>query len=197
MMSRLGGWLLIVALAFALGACSVRKMVDRMVSDEDRALAMGVLEDIRTGDATGFEAVLAPDIKADSLPQLASATGYFPASPGTTEIIGYSTNSNYSNGVTTRSKSFTLITTDQKTWTTTQLAFAGQDGPLRLTGWNVTGSQTKPDAVRTLETLDTALPIAGAIVLLCAIGLIVLIVVLVRRSRRRAWEREHAFRRPD
>lgn len=190
MMNRLGGWLLIAVLALALGGCSMRKMVDRMVSDEDRALAMGVLEDIRTRDASGFEAVLAPGIKADSLPQLASAANYFPASPGTTEIISYSTNSNYENGTTSRSKSFTLITTDEKSWTTTKLEFAGQDGPLQLTSWNVTGSPTKPDDLKMLETLDTVLPVAGAIVLLFGVGLIVLIILLVRRSQRRARERD-------
>lgn len=190
MMNRLGGWLLIAALALALGGCSIRKMVDRMVSDEDRTLAMGVLEDIRTRDATGFEAVLAPEIKADSLPQLANAANYFPASPGTTEIISYSTNSNYNNGTTTRSKSFTLMTTDEKTWTTTKLEFAGEDGPLRLTGWNVTGSPTKPEDLKVLETMDRVLPVAGAIVLLFGVGLIVLIIVLVRRSQRRARERD-------
>ena len=194
MMGLLGRWLLIASIALALGGCSLRKMVDGLVSDEDRALAMGVIEDIRTRDATGFDEILAPGIKADSLPQLATAAGHFPASPGKTEFIAYSTNSNYENGKSSSSKSFTLVTTDEKTWTTTKLEFRSDGGPLLLTGWNVEGSQSKPADLEALETVDKVLPIVGMILLIFAIGLIALIVILVRRSQRR--DRELGIRPP-
>lgn len=193
-MGGLARWLLIASIALALGGCSFRKMVDRLVSDEDRALAMGVIEDIRSRDATAFDAILAPEIKADSLPQLAAAAGYFPATPGKTEFIAYSTNSHYENGKSSSSKSFTLVTTDEKTWTTTKLQFESHGGPLRLTVWNVEGSPTKPADLQTLETVDKVLPIVGMIILIFAIGLIALIVVLVRRSQRR--DRELGIRPP-
>lgn len=183
------GLILAMAIAILCGGCSMRGMVNKMVSDEDRALAMRVLGDIRSGQSAKLKPLLAPEIWAESENEIAQAPGQFPTAPGSTEFISYSTSSNYENGKTTQAKSFTLVTTDQQIWTTTKLEFRGSGGPLQLTAWQVNGAREKPADLKTLEAIDKVLPIIGIVVLLFVIGLIVLIVFLVRRSSRRDRER--------
>ena len=178
-----------MAAALLCGGCSMRGLIDKMVSDEDRALAMRTLDQIRKVDAASLTPLLAPEIRASSQGELIKAKSEFPAAAGSTEIVAFNTSSNYTNGVTSKSKSFTLVTTDQQLWTTTTLQFQGNDGPLMLTGWRVVGAKEKPAELQFLDTMETVLPIVGIVVLLFVVGLIALIVFLVRRSQRKARER--------
>lgn len=178
-----------LAVALICGGCSMRGFIDRMVSDKDRALATGVVEALRSGDGKRLEELFDPEIRESSLSQIPQLPTQFPTTPGKTEIVAFNSSSNYVNGTSSESKHFTLVTTDEKLWTTTNLQFASDGGPLRLTAWKVTNAREKPSELQMLDTMDTVLPIAAVVGLLLLAGFVVLIIVLVNRSTRRDRER--------
>ena len=177
---------LLLFLTLFVGACSPRSAIDAFSSPEDRAFAQDFVAKMRRGDVKSLQPMFDPGVWRESESQFAGAQRLYPASQGTTELIGYQFNTNSTNGVTTRVKNYTLVTHDTSTWTTTLIQTrSDQDGPDRIVGWNVNGGPEMPPIYRQYQSMEAAVPWmrAGvAVGLLAAAGLA---FWLIRRSRRK------------
>lgn len=176
-------WLVIL---LVLGACSMRSAINSLSSPEDRAFAQDFVQKMRSGDSKSLQSAFDPGVWQQSAPQFAQARSFYPPTPGTTELIGYHIATNTTNGATTQTKDYTLVTHDDSHWTTTVIRTQSNGGaPHRIVGWNVTGSREMPDLYRQYQAMESAIPWfrAGGLVVVLAAG--ALIFWLVRRSRRR------------
>ena len=178
-----------ILFALCLAACSMQGMIETMTSEEDRAMAQQFVSDIRSGNSDGLEAVVAPDLWKNSQADFESAVNLFPEQTGETSIIAYSMNSDGLGDGARTEKEFTLVTTDDSHWTTTRFTMLQEGGDPVITQWSVEGSGEPPADMEVMENVGAVFMWAGIILLLILVGIIVLIVWLVRRSRRKDEER--------
>jgi hypothetical protein len=178
-------------LAFGLlllaAACSLRGAIDRLVAPEDKAFAMGFVDEVRRGEMEKLRAQLDPNdpkLWATSLEGLPRARALFPVGVGETRLISYNVATSVGGGSRSTSRSFVLVTTDGRHWTKTNLATFSQGGPQKIVGWNVQGLAEPPPELVLMDGWEKALPWirAGAALIVALAGL--LIWWLVRRSRR-------------
>ena len=183
-MASLMRWLLPCFLVLA-ASCSVQGTIERFTSPEDRAFAQRFVENVRTGNEEALKPEFDEALWAKSRAELAKARLLYPPGKGETKLIGFNLSSNFSNGASSTSKQYILVTTDERHWTTTRVATLATDGPARIVEWNVSGSGEPPPELVTYERMERIAPWAqgGLVVALIAFGL--LIFWLVRRSRRR------------
>lgn len=180
-----------VILLFAglFAACSMQGMIETMTSEEDRAMVQDFVDNIQAGDSAALEAMVDPEIWKESAGQWEQAASMFPEGESETRIIAYSMRSNSLDEGARTEKEFTLITTDETLWTTTTIATLQDGGPQRIISWNVESSREPPAELETMETVGKVLMWVGVFALIFVVGIVVLIVVLVRRSNRKKRER--------
>lgn len=175
--------------AAALAACSMQGMIDRMVSDEDKAFVDDFIEDIRGGDLAGLETVVDPDIWKESADQFAQAASEFPEGEVENQIVSYSFNSQSLGDNAPTNKEFTVVTSGDDHWTITRIGTYQRGGAPTVTSWSVEGTDEPPAELEALDTVGKVFMWAGIIFLAFVAFLIWLIVFLVRRSRRKGRER--------
>lgn len=180
---------LTLGLLLFAAACSLRGAVDRLVAPEDRAFALGFVDEVRRGEMEKLRAQFDPNdpkLWATSLGGLPRARELFPVGLGETRLVSYNVSTTVAGASRSTSRSFVLVTTDGKHWTKTNLATFAQGGPQKIVGWNVQGLAEPPPELVLMDGWDKALPWirAGAGLIVALAGL--LIFWLVRRSRRRA-----------
>ena len=177
---------LILCFLILTASCSVQGAIERFTTPEDRAFAQRFVENVRTGNEEALKPEFDEELWAKSRAELARARPLYPPGKGETKLIGFNLSSDFTNGASSTSKQYVLVTTDNRHWTTTRVATLARDGPARIVEWNVSGSGEPPPELVTYERMERIAPWAqgGLAVLLVAFGL--LIFWLVRRSRRRA-----------
>jgi hypothetical protein len=178
-----------ILFALCLAACSMQGMIETMTSEEDRAMAQQFVADIRSGNSDGLEAVVTPDLWKSSQADFEGAANLFPERPGETNIIAYSMNSDSLGDGARTEKIFTLVTTDDTHWTTTRFTTLQEGGDPLITEWSVEGSSERPADLEAMENVGAVFMWVGITLLLILVGIVVLIVWLVRRSRRKDQER--------
>lgn len=175
----------IAGLAMAmLAGCSLQSTIDAMVSDDDRAMVEDFIEDVREGNLDDLRDEVDPDIWEDSEPQLEQAASLYPEREGETRIYSYSVNSNIDGDGRRTTKEFSAVTTDDDHWTITEIETLAIDGRQRITSWNVEGFDEEPADLEAMEQIGNVMLWGSIIGLLFVIGIVVLIIWLVRRSRR-------------
>lgn len=179
---RLGAALCVMLLM--LPACSLRSMVDKLMTPEDRAFVTKFNDDMRAGNVDGIVKVLSPDIIEASVPQIVIAKTLYPESAGTTEVVTVNKSFNSTNGRTENRKEFVLVTGDGKRWTRLEIIKFSDGGPEKVIGWDVKPFDEAPPELAALEAWDRYAPMVIGISLLVVVGFIALIWYLVRRSRR-------------
>ncbi|QLC23818.1 hypothetical protein HFP57_01395 [Parasphingopyxis algicola] len=180
---------IVLLAASLLAACSMQGMIETMTSEEDRAMAQEFVDNIRNRNDAGIEAMVDPDLWKSSADQFAQAAELFPDGESETKIIAYSMNSNGLGENARTVKDFTLVTTDERHWTTTRFSTFQQGGDPVITSWNVEGSGEPPADLEVMETVGNVFMWAGIVALLIFAGIVALIVWLVRRSKRKDRER--------
>lgn len=178
-------YLMAVMALGVLTACSMDSMIETMTSEEDRAMAREFVDNIRTGDSAGIEPMVDPEVWRNSAQQFEQAAGLFPDGEVETRIIAYSMNSDGLGEGARAEKEFTLVTTNEQHWTTTRFSTVQQGGDPVIVSWNVDGSSEPPADLEVMETVGSVFMWAGIVALVIFVGIIVLIVWLVRRSRRK------------
>lgn len=178
--------LVILLFASLVTACSMQGMIETMTSEEDRAFAQSFIDNIQAGDSATLQEMVDPDLWKESAGQLQQAAALFPEGDSETQIIAYSMNSDGLGEFARTEREFTLVTTDQTHWTTTRIKTFQEGGDPVIISWNVDGSSERPADMEMMENVGTVFMWAGIIALLIFVGIIVLIVWLVRRSRRKA-----------
>ena len=182
------GWArhLVLLMLLALGACSMQAAIDKMSSPEDRAFAIRFVDQVRSGDEEALKPHFDPELWAKSRGQLAQARPLFPPGRGSTRLIGYHIATSVTNGASSTTKDYILVTTDQTHWTRTRVVTLAEGGPARVVEWSVNGFAEPPPELKMYESMERLAPWlqAGALILL--VGGIGLVWWLVRRSRRRA-----------
>ena len=163
----------------------MRGAVQAMTSPEDRAFAQEIVESLRSGDEARLQRHFDPELWTQSAKQLSSVPAMFPQVSGETEITGFSTSTNVANGATERSRQFTLVTHGGGRWTVTSFRTHSRGGPDRIVQWQVVPHDSEPPELTMLNAMDSALPWIWGILLVLAGGFTLLIVWLVRRSRRK------------
>lgn len=181
--------IIVLFAAGLLAACSMQGMIETMTSEEDRAMAQEFVDNIRNRNGAGLEAMVDPDLWKSSAEQFAEAAELFPDGEGETRIISYSMNSNGLGDNARTEKDFTLVTTDERHWTTTRFSTLQQGGDPVITSWSVEGSGEPPADLEVMENIGAVFMWAGIVALLIFVGIVALIVWLVRRSRRKDRER--------
>lgn len=176
---------LLCCLLLAAG-CTVQGAIERLSSPEDRAFAQRFVENVRSDNEEALKPQFESGLWGESRAQLPTARALFPSGKGETKLIGFNISTNVTNGASSTRKEFTLVTTDRKRWTVTQLVTLAEGGPARVIGWNVNGFTEPPPELKMYEQMERLAPWfqAGALILLVGAGL--LVWWLVRRSRRRA-----------
>lgn len=177
-------YLAIFAMLF-VAACSLEGAIDAMTSEEDRAMALEFVDNIRHRDAEALRAVVDPQLWAQSAGQFEQAAALYPAEEGETRFIGYSVHMDSMDDGARTEKEFTLVTTDERHWTTTRFSTVQAGGAPVVVAWNVEGSDQPPQELEAMETVGTVFMWMGIIGLVVVIGLVVLVVWLVRRSNRK------------
>ncbi|HEX8622983.1 MAG TPA: hypothetical protein VF718_13535 [Allosphingosinicella sp.] len=183
------GWgrhLVLLALLTFAAACSMEAAIEKLSSPEDRAFAMRFVEEVRGGDEAALKPQFDPGLWAKSRDQLALARPLFPRGEGRTRLIGYRVATDVTNGESSTTKEFTLVTTDQARWTRTRMVTLARGGPARVVEWNVDGFDEPPPELEMYESMERLAPWLQAGALIGLIGGIALVWWLVRRSRRRA-----------
>lgn len=186
MVSSLVRNLVILLFASLATACSMQGMIEAMTSEEDRAFAQSFVDNIQAGDSAALQEMVDPELWKESAGQLEQAATLFPDGDSETQIIAYSMNSDGLGEFARTEREFTLVTTDQTHWTTTRLKTFQEGSDPLIISWNVDGSSERPADMEMMENVGTVFMWAGIIALLIFVGIIVLIVWLVRRSRRNA-----------
>src|SRR5688500_14028791 len=128
---------LLVAALLLVGGCTMEAAINRLSSPEDRAFAQRFVDQVRRGEAEALAPHFEPDLWLKSRGQLTRARSLFPPGEGTARLIGFHISGNVTNGVSTTSKQFVLVTTDGSHWTETMIATLARDGPARVVAWNV------------------------------------------------------------
>ena len=178
--------MLLLGALFLASACSMETALDRLVSTEDRAFAERLVADLRRGDAQALKPQFDPELWIKSADQLSKVPSYFPEARGTTRLIGFNVATNVSNGRSTTTKQYILITSAGRHWTRTRIVTLAQNGPARVVQWNVDRFNEPPPELRLYESWERAVPWVQAGLAIVLIGFTALIWWLVRRSRRRA-----------
>ncbi len=173
----------------ALTACSMDNMIETMTSEEDRAMAQEFVDNIRTGNSADIEPMVDPEVWRNSAGQFDQAADLFPRGDVETRIIAYSMNSDGLGEGARTEKDFTLVTTDDQHWTTTRFSTLQEGGDPVIVSWSVDGSSEPPADLEVMETVGSVFMWAGIIALVFFVGIVVLIIWLVRRSRRKSQER--------
>jgi hypothetical protein len=165
-------------------ACSMQAAIDKLSSPEDRAFASRFVDNVRSGNEEALKPEFDSELWAKSRDQLPLARPLFPPGKGSTRLIGYHFATTFTNGASSSTKEYVLVTTDQTHWTRTRIVTLAQGGPARVVEWNVNGFEEPPPELAMTEAWDSALPWiwAGLAIALVAMG--GLIFWLVRRSRR-------------
>lgn len=181
------GWArqLVLPILLMLAACSMESAIEKLSSPEDRAFAMRFVDNVRSGDEEALKPEFDPELWAKSRGQLAQARSLFPPGRGGTRLISYHVATNVTNGASTTTKEFILVTTDQARWTRTRIATLAEGGPARVVEWNVDGFKEPPPELAMIEAWESALPWVWAGLAIVLIGGIALVWWLVSRSRRR------------
>ena len=172
-------------LTVLLAACTMRSAINTMTSEEDRAFAQAMVDNLRSGNAAWLQQHFRPDLWQDSAKQMAQVPSMFPGERGTTEIVNFSVSTNMSNGVTERNKEFALVTQGGGRWTVTRFRTYSSGGPDQVVQWSVVPHTSAPPELAMMETWDSLVPWiwAGLLIFVALVG--GLIFWLIRRSRRR------------
>ena len=176
---------LVLLMLLLLGACSMQAAIEKMSSPEDRAFAMRFVDNVRSANEEALKPVFDAELWAKSREQLALARPLFPPGRGSTELIGYNIATSLTNGASSTTKEFILVTTDQTHWTRTRIVTLAEGGPARVVEWNVNGFREPPPELAVIEAWESALPWLRAGLAIVLVGGIGLVWWLVRRSRRR------------
>ena len=176
---------LILVLALLVGACTMRSAINTMTSQEDRAFAQAMVDNLRRGNTAWLQQHFRPDLWESSAKQIADVPAMFPSEAGTTEIVNFSVSTNLTNGTTERNKEFALVTQAGGRWTVTRFRTFSSNGPEQVVQWSVVPSNSPPPELAVMETWDSIVPWiwAGLFIILAAVG--GLVFWLVRRSRRK------------
>lgn len=179
--------LCVLLLVGLLAACSMRSAMNAMTSEEDRAFAQAMVDNLRGGNQEWLERHFEPQLWQESAKQLGEVPALYPTVPGTTELVSYNFNSSNVGGGAERSQEFTLITEGGGRWAVTRFrTFAAGGAAPRVVQWSVVPHTTAPAELTMLRAMDRAVPWmrAGAgFVLLLVAGIVVLIVRSNRRKR--------------
>lgn len=170
----------LVLFAFALlAACSMRSAIDAMSSPEDRAFAQEVVDHLRRADSAWLQARFEPGLWERTNAQIAQVPELFPTVPGETQLVGYSTNSDFANGVTESTREFTLITEGGGRWTTTRLMTRSTGGPTQIVAWYVEPHDQRPPELVFAEGWERVIPWlwGGLIFVLLLVGGIVFLII--------------------
>lgn len=178
--------LVLPILLMLAAACSMEAAIEKLSSPEDRAFAMRFVDDVRSADGTALRPQFDPELWEKSREQLAQAQPLFPPGRGTTRLIGYHVATNVANGVSSTTKEYILVTTDQTHWTRTRIVTLAEGGPARVVEWAVNGFGEPPPELKMYESMERLVPWLQAGALIGLVGGIALVWWLVRRSRRRA-----------
>lgn len=177
--------LLVAGLLGLAAACSLDGAIEAMSSEQDRAMAREFVESIRQRDAAALQAMVDPQLWRRSAAQFEQAAGLFPRRTGETRLIGYRFNAQANGGASRTEKEFTLVTSDEAHWTTTRFTTVQQGGsePM-VVEWHVEGAEEPPVELEAMETVGAVFMWTGIAALVLLAGLVLLVVWLVRRSRR-------------
>jgi hypothetical protein len=172
-------------LTVLLAACTMRSAINTMTSEEDRAFAQAMVDNLRSGNAAWLQQHFRPDLWQDSAKQMAQVPAMFPGDRGTTEIVNFGVSTNMTNGVTERNKEFALVTEGGERWTVTRFRTFSSGGPDQVVQWSVVPHTSPPPELAVMETWDRIVPWiwAGLLIFVALVG--GLIFWLVRRSRRK------------
>ena len=176
---------LLLAIILSLGACSMRSAMEKMTSEEDRAFAQEMVTRLRQGDAEWLQARFDPQLWAQSGKEVAGAGQHYPAVPGTTEMVSFSTSTGTTNGAYQRTREYSLVTHGGGRWTTTSFTTHSTGGPDLVVSWRATPHDREPTELTMLNSIDNALPWIQAGMVAVLVGAGFLVFWLVRRSRRR------------
>jgi len=176
---------IILLFAGLLAACSMQGMIETMTSDEDRAMVQEFVDNIQARDSAALQAMVDPDIWKGSAGQFDQAAAMFPEGESETQIIAYRVHTSDLGENARTEKEFTLVTTDEASWTTTTISTLRDGGPQLITAWNVENTSERPADLETMETVGKVFMWMGIVALLFFGGIIALVVFLVRRSNRK------------
>jgi hypothetical protein len=186
---RIKLWTLPIFSAVALAGCTSQAAMDKMTSKKERDDVIQIAESLC--DPARFPSLQAKfDAKVweDSQAVIAEARQFCPKTKGASRLIGYKSNVDSTNGVTTRTGQYDLVTESPGLWTSTTLEIDGTYPDFKISGWNLNGSPTKPEDLVQLDQWDKMVPtirLGLGLFLLTLAGLIGLIIFLVLRSRKR------------
>lgn len=179
--------LCVLLLVGLLAACSLRGAMNAMTSEEDRAFAQAMVDNLRSGNQAWLEQHFDAQLWQESAKRLPEAPVLYPPAPGTTELVSYNFQSNNLGSGAQRSQEFTLVTEGGGRWAVTRFrTFAAGGAAPRVVQWSVVPHTTEPSELTMLKAMDRAVPWmwAGAgFVLLLVVGIVVLIVRSNRRKR--------------
>jgi hypothetical protein len=186
-MDRRARQFLLVFLVLILGACSIRGAMNAMTSEEDRALAQAMVENLRTNNQPWLQQHFSPELWAESAKTLDQAPALYPSPVESTELVAYSVNSsNIGSANSNRSQDFTLVTSGGGRWAVTRFRTESRGGAAaRVVQWQVTPRTVEPTELAVLKTMDKAVPWIWGGLLFFLVLIVGVIVLIVRSNRRR------------
>lgn len=174
--------------SFVLTGCSMSGLVDKMLTPDEKALAIGVAEGVCSDSLAQYRTRMTDEFRAHfDAGDIVRLKRYCSGDAPTSKVIGVQTQSSTVNGVSTRAKQINVLTKGAGRWTSSAIVLrANGDEPLRVNGITMSASAAKPGDTDFAEKWDNALPyirIGAVLALLLLVGVIVAIVRYNRRLR--------------
>lgn len=139
---------LFLALLLCLTACTQKGWNDRLASPEEQALALGVADELRSGQIDSLERLATPELRLQLpdyigrvSPSLKLVHGVFQL-----QTVG---SFNLSGGPTT--KTFVVQAGSDERWAVVRIVFQGANSEMRLAGLNVTPVNADPSKMDDFE----------------------------------------------
>ena len=149
---------LFLFLTALLAACTMRAAINTMTSEEDRAFAQAMVDNLRHGNSAWLQQHFRSDLWDESSKQMSGVPAMFPREAGATEIVNFSVSTNMSGGTTERNKEFTLVTQGGGRWTVTRFRTYSSGGPDQVVQWSVVPHTSAPPELAVMETWDSIVP---------------------------------------
>lgn len=116
-----------------LGGCSISGTVDKLVSAEDKAFALGVAKAACDGTLERYKREIDPGLLTEFQKNGAKLKPYCPTVAGKGELVGYHVNTQTVNGATTKTQEFVVMTQSPGRWSRTIMQrVSANGGPLLL-----------------------------------------------------------------
>ncbi len=171
------------------GGCSISGAVDKLVSAEDKAFALGVAKAACDGTLERYQRQIAPQLTEEYRKNSEKLKPFCPTGPGEAKLVGFQFNTQMVNGATAKTQQLVVMTQSPGRWSRTVMQRASSNGgPLLLHNLTMNATPEKPADLVQADQWDAMVPYLRIALVVALLLLVAGVWWLIRRhdSKRNA-----------